>query len=340
MRQGCEAMNQRLEGGERALAKLSLTVLPPAKLPLPLLCSAVLAVGAALGCDGDPRVPDGEHFKGVEMIDNMEDGQQYILSDDGRIGLWYTYNDASPSGTQEPSLGFPMYRTRRPNGAPDPASQVIARECGGGPDNLFAGEESCTFVARTWGTGQRGWGAGMGVDLNGEGGIKNPVDASKFGGIGFFAIGSIRPGTPQAGTLRVNAQDVRTTPESSAAADRRGITRCESYLPNGMATGRCNDHYGFPVSNIVPNEWRWFEIPFHCMASGTWGYPGAATSGGQPSDNVLLRSAIVGIQFQIQGADPTDTGATGGMVLPFDFSIDNLSFLDTSVVNDDTKCPM
>ena len=328
MRQGWMAMNRRLEGGERCLPKRC----------LPELCLlAALALGGASGCSDDPRTPDGEHFPGVEVIDDMEDGTQYILSDDGRIGLWYTYNDASPNGTQEPALGFPMYRTRRPNGAPDPSSQVIARECGAG---LFAGEENCSFVARTWGTGQRGWGAGMGVDLNGQGGIKNPFDASAFGGIGFFAIGSIRkttPPLPQEGQLRVNAQDVRTTPESAAAADRRGIGRCESYLDNGMQTGRCNDHYGVVV-NGVGAEWKWFQIPFHCMQSGGWGYPAAPASGGEPNDNVLRRDAIVGIQFQIQGADPEDTGRGMGAVLPFDFSIDNLSFLDQTVVNDTTSC--
>ncbi|MEO8178108.1 MAG: hypothetical protein ABI895_04670 [Deltaproteobacteria bacterium] len=302
------------------------------------LLVAVAAGSGVIGCGGDERVADGAHFQGVELIDNMEDGQQYILSDDGRVGLWYTYNDASPSGTQEPALGFPMYRTRKPNGQADPSSQVPARECGGGPQNLFASETECSFVARTWGTGQRSWGAGMGVDLNGEGGIKNPFDASKYGGIGFFAIGSIRPNTPQQGVLRVNAQDVRTTPESADAADRRGIGRCDAYLPDGSKTGRCNDHYGYPVSGIVTNEWRWFTVPFHCMTSGNWGYPSAPGSGGQPSENVLRRDAVVGIQFQVPGADPTDTGATGGAVLPFDLSIDNLAFLDESLVNDSTPC--
>ena len=297
-----------------------------------------VAAGSVIGCSGDERVADGAHFPGVELIDNMEDGQQYILSDDGRVGLWYTYNDASPGGTQQPAEGFPMYRTRKPNGDPDSSSQVPARECGGAQSTFFPNETECSFVARTWGTGQRGWGAGMGVDLNGEGGIKNPYDASKYGGIGFFAIGNIRPNTPQQGQLRVNVQDVRTTPESAAAADRRGITRCESYLPDGSRTGRCNDHYGALVSGIVSNEWRWFTIPFHCMAASNFGYPQAANSGGQPSDNVLRRDVAVGIQFQVPGADPSDTGMTGGMVLPFDFSIDNLAFLDQSLVNDSTSC--
>ena len=320
MRQGW-MMNRVLEG--EALVR------PGRHVPLAQLL-ALTALAAIIGCGGEERVPDGEHYPDVDMIDNMEDGTQYILSDDGRVGLWYTYNDASPSGTQEPSLGFPMYRTRRPNGAPDPSSQVIPRECGSGP---FAGEQECAFVARTWGTGQRGWGAGMGVDLNGEGGAKNPIDASTYGGIGFFVIGDVR-GT----SMRVNIQDVRTTPESAAAADRRGIPRCESYLPDGTATGRCNDHYGLVLNGISKTKWSWVTIPFHCMAAQSFGYPSNPTSGGQPSDNVLRRDAIVGIQFQVTGADPADTGMPTGMVAPFDFSIDNLSFLDKNVVDDQTPC--
>src|SRR6187551_3531633 len=55
-----------------------------------------LALGAALpACSDDPRIPDGNHYSesvinepGVVLIDDMEDGTQYILSDDGRVGLW------------------------------------------------------------------------------------------------------------------------------------------------------------------------------------------------------------------------------------------------------------
>lgn len=288
---------------------------------------ALSALAMVLGCGGEERVADGQHYPDVDVIDDMEDGTQYILSDDGRVGLWYTYNDASPTGTQEPSVGFPMYRTRRPDGTPDPSSQVVPRDCGTGP---FAGEQECSFVARTWGTGQRGWGAGMGVDLNGEGGAKNPIDASMYGGIGFFVIGNVR-----ANSIRVNIQDVRTTPESAAAADRRGIPRCESFLPDGTPTGRCNDHYGVSLGGISPTQWRWVTIPFICMKGQSFGYP---SLGGQPAENTLRRDAIVGIQFQVTGADPADMGMLTNPVQPFDFSIDNLSFLDTNVVNDSTPC--
>jgi hypothetical protein len=297
-----------------------------------------MAIAALAGCSDDPRVPDGKRFSseevgipGVVLIDDMEDGTQYLLSDDGRVGLWYTYNDASVGSTQAPAVGFPMYRVLTEDGTPEPSSLVLPRPCGGTPDTpFFVGEtpDDCAFVARTWGTGQRGWGAGMGLDLNGEGGIKNPFDASEFGGIGFFAIGNVR-----GNALRVNVQDARTTPESADAADRRSLGRCESFRADGTATGRCNDHFGAGVT--LSESWQWFEIPFSCMASGNWGYP--AVMGDSTS---ILTSAVVGIQFQITGADPADTGVLpmGATIEPFDFSIDNLAFLEKSRIQPEDEC--
>jgi hypothetical protein len=284
----------------------------------------LLAV-AALACSDAARISDSDRLsEEVSLIDDMEDGTQYILSDDGRVGLWYTYNDMSPTGTQEPAVGFPMFPTLQPNGA-QTSPLVPPRACGGGTEApFFANEEICNFVARTAGTGQRGWGAGMGVDLNGEGGAKNPFDASEFGGIGFFVQGNVRDGE-----VRVNVQDVRTTPESAAAADRRGIERCTD-----EPTRRCNDHYGFVVTGVRPDAWRWVAIPFQCLSSGMWGYPG---NSGMPDLNRLRADAIVGVQFQVEGADPADTGMPNLPVREFDFSIDNLAFLRNVDIN--TPCP-
>jgi hypothetical protein len=295
----------------------------------------VLSVGVALvalaGCGDAERVPDGERFSqaqtgapGVVLIDDMEDGSQYLLSDNGMTGLWYTYNDASLNAVQEPSLGFPMYRVLRDDGEPLPTSVVPPRPCGGGTEApFFAGEttDDCRFVARTWGTGQRGWGAGMGLDLNGEAGQKNPYDASGFAGIGFFAWGNVR-----GNALRVNVQDMRTTPESAEAADRAGVARCTD-----EPAARCNDHFGAVVE--VTNTWKWIEIPFACMQPGNWGFPGAA--GG------FLPNGVVGVQFQIQGADPADSGmpVMASQIQPFDVAIDNLSFLEPGRVATPPVCP-
>jgi hypothetical protein len=278
-----------------------------------------LALSAA-ACSDDPRIPDGNHYPGVVVIDDMEDGQQNILSDSGRVGIWYIYSDETDGSTQEPALGFPMW----PNGDEQPA-----RPCGPaaapltGLRQYFNSETSCKYVARTWGTGQIGFGAGVGVDLNGEGGVKNPIDASAFRGIGFF----IR-GTARANTVRVNVQDIQTTPESAAAARRRGVAACDERAPlcdnPANATNPactvvpipCNAHFGFAVT-ISPN-WSWQEITFDQMTQA-FGNNGS----------LIRRDAVVGIQFQVAGAD-TDANPTMGELAPiepFDFSIDNLSFL-------------
>jgi hypothetical protein len=297
--------------------------------------TACLALAAFAGCSDAERIADGKRFSsevtglpGVVLIDDMEDGTQYLLSDDGMNGLWYIYNDASLNAVHEPSLGFPMYRILREDGTPVPGSAVPPRPCGATPQTpFFAGEspDECAFVARSWGTGQRGWGAGVGLDLNGEAGVKNPYDASPYGGIGFYVIGNVRNNS-----LRVNVQDARTTPESAAAADRRFVERCEAFTAAGQPTGRCNDHFGRTVP--VTNTWTWVEIPFSCMTPGGWGYPGSGA---------LLANAVVGVQFQIQGGDPADNGvpATTDLVQPFDFAIDNLSFLDASRVAQAPGCP-
>jgi hypothetical protein len=261
------------------------------------------------------------------LIDDMEDGNQYLLSDNGNTGLWYIYNDASLNAVQEPALGFPMYQIAEDDGLPRAGTVWPPRPCGATAETpFFAGEapDECEFVARTWGTGQRGWGAGVGLDLNGEGGAKNPIDASRFGGIGFYAIGNIR-----GSALRVNVQDVRTTPESAAAADRDGIARCLD-----TPASRCNDHFGAVVA--VSSTWKWIEIPFACMRPGNWGFPGV--TGPAP----FLSSAVVGVQFQIAGLDPADTGMPppSATVMPFDFAIDNLSFIEAGRLANPPVCPV
>jgi hypothetical protein len=295
----------------------------------PLATLGLVALAALAGCSDEERISDGDRFSsevtgqpGVVLIDDMEDGSQYLLSDDGRTGLWYIYNDASLNAVQEPSLGFPMYRVLRDDGTPEADPGVPPRPCGAGSGVPFFASETpdeCRFVARTWGTGQRGWGAGIGLDLNGENNQKNPIDASQFAGIGFFVTG-----TSKGDTLRVKVQDARTTPESAVAADREGIERCRDTLES-----RCNDHFGVTIR--LTDTWQWVSIPFGCMAPEGWGFPGS----GQ-----LLTTDLVGLQFQIQGGDPTDSGmpAPNSAIEPFNVAIDNLSFLEQGSVAP-TACP-
>lgn len=296
--------------------------LPWARVTAPSLALFLAA------CSDDPRLPDGYEYsrsltglpRGVVVIDDMEDGDQNIFSDSGRLGIWYIYSDETPGSSHEPSLGFPMW----PNGQgqpPRPCGPLSAPLTGNLP--IFGSETQCDFVARTWGADQAGFGAGVGVDLKGDGGVKNPIDARAFSGIGFFARGSVRNNT-----LRVNVQDVQTTPESAAAADRRGVPRCGAQPPICATVPTdptclapppaCNAHFGANIT--LGPDWQWYEIPFASMTQAFAGFPVGGT---------LRTDLIVGIQFQVEGADadPSPTN-TPNALLPFDFSIDNLSFLE------------
>ena len=112
--------------------------------------------GAAAGAGGAGGTPGN-----IDLIDDMELGTGSIPANKGRVGAWYTYNDKTAAGMQEPTAG---------------AAFVV-------DPNGFAGK-----CARTHGSGFTTWGAGMGVDLNNTGtGAKGVYNASTAQGITFMA---------------------------------------------------------------------------------------------------------------------------------------------------------
>src|SRR5262245_17096935 len=72
-----------------------------------------------------------------ELIDDMEDGDGSIVTASGRIGAWYSYNDASTTGMQKPQAMTPFMM-----------------ETGG--------RDGKGFAAATSGAGFTVWGAGFG----------------------------------------------------------------------------------------------------------------------------------------------------------------------------------
>ncbi|WP_433927211.1 hypothetical protein AB3662_29435 [Sorangium cellulosum] len=96
------------------------------------------------------------------LLDDLEDGDSAILTCEGRVGSWYTYNDGTRSGTQTPLPGRPFVPV-----SPGHASEHAAHVAGSG------------FTTR---------GAGMGFDLNlAPGGAKLSYDASAYAGLTFWA---------------------------------------------------------------------------------------------------------------------------------------------------------
>lgn len=101
-----------------------------------------------------------------DLIDDLEDGDAVIYELNGRIGVWYAYNDGS-GGTSNPAA----------DGGFLPTS--------GGPNGS-------AYAAHLVGSGFSSWGAGMGFDINNSGGlVKHPFDASGYTGIAFQARGNV-----------------------------------------------------------------------------------------------------------------------------------------------------
>jgi hypothetical protein len=130
----------------------------------------------------------------ASVIDNMEDGDGSIHNDAGRVGAWYTYNDATATGTQTPVVMAPFTMTA-----------------------ISPPRDGSGFAASTKGSGFDTWGAGFGFDLNNSGGTtakKSPYDASKYTGVSFWA----KIGAGSVGAIRFNIGDKNTSPDGGVCA--------------------------------------------------------------------------------------------------------------------------
>jgi hypothetical protein len=131
-------------------------------------CSAagymtLVAAVAAVACSGTVLPAPGGCGHGV--IDTMEDGDNDICDDEGRVGKWYTFNDGT--GVQTPPQSGAMNPTRIPGG-----------------------RGSSHFAMHTFGNGCTGWGDALGLNLNTTSdGAVAPYDARGFSGITFWARG-------------------------------------------------------------------------------------------------------------------------------------------------------
>jgi hypothetical protein len=159
--------------------------------------------GAGSGTGGMPAA-DGAGSPKQELIDDMDDGDGSILTTGGRVGAWYTYNDATATGMQKPVAMMPF-----------------SMEAGG--------RDGKGYAAATSGSGFTVWGAGMGFNLNDpgdgmNGSAKVTYDAKAYSGIAFWA----KAGPGSANALRVNVSDKNTDPAGGVCAPAE----------------KCNDHFG------------------------------------------------------------------------------------------------
>jgi hypothetical protein len=159
---------------------------------------AYVQAGGAAGVTGGsgPGVGGSTSSGGLDLIDDMEedaDGGSGVPRVNGRSGGWYTYNDGTRSGWQNPATPFTMTGIY-----PMP-------------------REGSRWAARTFGAGFTSWGAGLGLSLTSSG----TYDASAYTGIVFYAmVGDQAPTTD----VRIVFPEPRTIPTT----DPSGVGKCTS----------------------------------------------------------------------------------------------------------------
>jgi hypothetical protein len=125
-------------------------------------------------------------------IDDMEDGDSFIIATDARRGTWYVNNDAT-SGYQMPALGAPFTVTS-------------------------GGAAGSAYSVRTSGFGFNSWGAALGVVLSDANGARCPYDVTGTRGMRFVAKGS--------GSVTVQVATSATVPVNEGG---RCLTNCYDY---------------------------------------------------------------------------------------------------------------
>lgn len=206
------------------------------------------ATGHQLGGDASQRsgiVGPCRSGAGLELIDDMEDGDGKIISYAGRTGNWFASNDKT--GTQSPELGsqiFPMWPIDPPRG-------------------------TSQWAVRTSGLGFTDWGAQVGFDFAAQ----DQYDASAYAGIAFWARGSAS--LPEQ-HVRFNVTDVNTAQfgrvcdidcgEDFSAAAEAGQSDgiCDE------SRGPCHDYFGADFGAELGVDWREFRYTWDQLATRDW----------------------------------------------------------------------
>ncbi|HEY2408786.1 MAG TPA: hypothetical protein VGI10_22425 [Polyangiaceae bacterium] len=197
------------------------------------------------------------------LLDDLTDGDNTIAPYSGRVGYWYSYNDAT--GTQWPPSD--------PSGAtPFLVCPSSATDCLLGPGHTPA--PAADFWAETHGTGFTVWGAGMGFDLN-DTGTKMPYDATAYNGISFW--GKANAATPVRAKIQI--------PTISKVAD--GGTCVPPADP--MAMGQCDNQYG--IAAMFTTGWTQFMMPFATITQEDWGGKNLAPP--------FTKNSITDVQWQV-----------------------------------------
>jgi len=183
-----------------------------------------------------------------ELIDDLNDGDRFIPSVNGRAGAWSDSHDSSPSGKMypDPNTGF------TPSDTGDPCRK---------------------FAAYVTGTGYVLWGADFWF------GLGSPYDASKYKGFSFWA--RIDAGTSSG--LRVAFPDKDTQPDGNncQTSVSSGPTACFDHYGYRYTLNSTWTKYTVTFSQLTQDGWghagtafdpaSLYEVLFQIPVNATFG---------------------------------------------------------------------
>lgn len=175
--------------------------------------------------------PVAERDVCLGLIDDLEDGTGRICEGDGRLGVWYAFNDGT--GTQWPAPTTP--------GVPIESSEI--------PN----GRGESRRAMHTYGDGATKWYGGIGVDFAFDGEHYDTYAAGLYDGIRFWA----RADQPQ--RIRVRIGTALTT-----VAEYGGTCDMEPCGTHGMDfdIGTEFREYSMPFNDLQQISYRRFEADF------------------------------------------------------------------------------
>jgi hypothetical protein len=202
------------------------------------------------------------------LIDDLDDGDAVITPGDGRVGYWFTFHDGTQEATQEPADPF----------LPAPG-----------------GRSGSAYAAHTRGSGFSLWGAGMGLSLHNKDALTCGYDASRCGGVSFWA----KSGSTVPDTIRLRVATAETTPYDDGGSCG---TPYETWC-----------HNDFGIALTLTADWKHYDFDWNQLTQERgWGL----MTSFNPERLVLLQwqvPANASFDFWIDDVTFADCRAEGGM---------------------------
>ena len=226
------------------------------------------------GCKPNPKdpslrdKPEGAPCPASGMFDDGEDNNNQVLVQEGRGGYWYTYADSEGTTIEPP---------------PGATGGIFSFAQGGVNGSAYAARMKGSIAKANVVF------AGMGANMADP---KGPYDASKYGGITFWA----KRGSDSTSKVRFKMPDIATDPD-------------------GTVCSACYNDFGIDLK--LTEDWSQFIILFDSLKQERgWG---------APHPGHLSKDAIFAAQFQVNDKgqkydiwvdDLSFTGCNGNAVLP------------------------